>query len=311
MSNANVVAAHGLSISTPFAFRAPHSSALIDLTITVDSDRRNPDGPMVLRHEVGQYLTVGHRQPDASLLVDAGAFQFVINAGAGSIAVKAPSSEVNSVVSVLAEGFAMALFLTERSLPTLHANAVLIDDYAVAIAGYSGQGKSTTAALLMSTGAPSLADDLVRVDLSASVVAIYPGSRGLRLRPAAELLADELVASGLMRSHSADNRIVIHDARHTATTPIPLGAIVVPSPSRDISEVVAEVIAPAQAVVALLQATRVIGWLGGAPAKLPLETASELARRVPVVRLRVPWGPPWTNAIADQVRAVIERVVAM
>lgn len=63
-------------------------------------------------------------------------------------------------------GSAMGAILHQRSLLPIHANAVIINNKAVIIAGHSGKGKSTLAAAFAHKGLPLLCDDICTIDLS-------------------------------------------------------------------------------------------------------------------------------------------------
>jgi hypothetical protein len=56
----------------------------------------------------------------------------------------------------------------------LHANAVYVDDGALLVAGESGAGKSTTAAVLHRMGYGVLSDDVVAIDASGCIVGGFP-----------------------------------------------------------------------------------------------------------------------------------------
>lgn len=73
--------------------------------------------------------------------------------------------------------------LPQRGLMVLHGSAVLLGDRAIALAGASGAGKSTTAAVLCSLGGRLICDDLCaingaesRVVSGTSVLKLWPDS---------------------------------------------------------------------------------------------------------------------------------------
>jgi hypothetical protein len=125
-------------------------------------------------------------------------------------------------------GFALRL----RGVLCLHASAVVIDGNAVALAGGSHRGKSTTAAAFAAAGYPVLSDDLVAVrpDGAAwNVAPAYPylkvweDSAGLLFGPDVEL--PRLTPTWSKRS--------VEFASHGyafAETPLPLTAIVTLKP---------------------------------------------------------------------------------
>ena len=272
--------------------------------MTEASASDEPTGPLVLERRIGDHLTTAYRQNDGSLLVQTGDYQFAIDRHRSTISVFSPPDK--DFAPILAEGFAIAVLLTELGHPSIHANGVVLGDRAYIVAGVSGQGKSTTAALMIAAGASALADDLVRVHFDGPTIAVSPGSRGLRLRPAAHELANLLAAHGHALAHSADDRTIVLDERHTDTEPVELAAVVIPSPSRELNSVEIKRLTATSAVVALLRAARVTGWKEGPQATLHFDTATQLARRVPVLQARVPWGPPWRPEIAEALVAVLQ-----
>jgi hypothetical protein len=80
-----------------------------------------------------------------------------------------------------------------------------------------------------------------------------------------------------------------------------LGALVIPQPSREATTLSCERQSLVQAGFLLNSYTRVIGWQAEAPLRRQFKFFSELARCVPVVKLTVPWGPPFAPELPDQV----------
>ena len=115
------------------------------------------------------------------------------------------------LIPIFLEGSVLAHALTAEGLLVLHASAVEVEGRALAIVGPSGAGKSTLAALLCAAGARLVADDALRVDATDSGAVCFPGTRGLRLRPAAASLGGEDRGSG--GGETADGRIAVLPAR--------------------------------------------------------------------------------------------------
>lgn len=72
-------------------------------------------------------------------------------------------------------GPVMGFVLRRRGVTPLHASAVAIRDFAVAISGAAGAGKSTTAAALGLRGAPVLCEDIAALDESPEGFCVRPG----------------------------------------------------------------------------------------------------------------------------------------
>ncbi len=93
-------------------------------------------------------------------------------------------------------GSAMGLLLHQRGLLPLHANAVEVDDRAVAFIGHSGSGKSTLAAWFHDKGYQVLADDVCVVRFGPDdAPSVCPGLPRLRL------WKEALEASGRNAAH--------------------------------------------------------------------------------------------------------------
>ncbi len=77
-------------------------------------------------------------------------------------------------------GFVMLL----RGVVCLHASAIAIDDYAIALVGPAGSGKSTTAAAFAERGFGILAEDVVTLDDRGDQFLVRPAYPCIRLWPA-------------------------------------------------------------------------------------------------------------------------------
>jgi hypothetical protein len=81
-------------------------------------------------------------------------------------------------------GLGLGMLMHQRGLVVLHASVVAIDGAAVAFLGFSGDGKSTTAAAMIRRGHAIVADDVAAIQIADSdtpvVLAAFPE---LRLLP--------------------------------------------------------------------------------------------------------------------------------
>ncbi len=160
---------------------------------------------------------------------------------------------------------AVPLLLAERGQLALHASAVLDDGSAVAFAGMSGRGKSTTAAALATAGYPVLAEDGCVISADAERALLWPGLRGVRIR-----------AGGALR--------IVHADRDAGGAGVPLGAVVLLGP-RGGAEPAVEPVAPLDALLALMPNT--LHALGASQAAA-FRGAAALGRAVPVLRATLP-----------------------
>jgi hypothetical protein len=166
----------------------------------------------------------------------------------------------------------------DHGLPFLHASAVADDTGAVAIAGASGSGKSTTALSCLAGGLRLIGDDACAVLLEPSPIAFSVYGRAkleldslARLPSLASMIVDEhegqtLIDPGCRRAESAELRAVLFP-RITANT----ASRVVPVPE-------------SEAVRALLGSAvhEGVGIVGGM-----LATLADLARIVPCFTLEL------------------------
>ena len=103
------------------------------------------------------------------------------------------------LIPVFLEGSVLAHALTAEGRLVLHSSAVEVEGVALAIVGSPGAGKSTLAALPLRGGRRLVADDALRVDATDSGAMCFPGSLGLRLRPAAASLSGRIEGAAVRR----------------------------------------------------------------------------------------------------------------
>lgn len=120
--------------------------------------------------------------------------------------------------------------------------------------GGSGMGKSTLAALLCAGGGRFITDDLLRLQPDGRAWRCFPGSGGIRLRPGAAALAGAFPATV-----ARDITGWTHGAEGMDRSMPPLGAIVMPRPSRRCQALQLERLSPSRALLALMAWPRVPG----------------------------------------------------
>ena len=127
----------------------------------------------------------------------------------------------------------------------IHANAIALNELAVAFVGYSGMGKSTLSAYCASRGAGFITDDVLVIDSNGLV---HPGNPRLKLYPhTGESL-------GLDASEETDYKIFYEPQQLGAKLqkqPIPIGIIYLLAESSDKS-IYSLPLSPSQAVFDLL-----------------------------------------------------------
>jgi len=136
-----------------------------------------------------------------------------------------PDAEPTLSADIIANN-AMAIILHQRGFFVMHASAVLTEHGAVAFAGESGFGKSTTAASFGQRGFTILSDDIVSLDLSAAnpVPLMSPAFPQLKLLPdAVESLIGGVDALPLQ--FESAHKYVYRQDNHFPDAPQPLRAI--------------------------------------------------------------------------------------
>lgn len=220
--------------------------------------------------------------------------EFVISADLSAVQVRRDPAGRFELLPILMAGTVSALLLTLRGHTVLHASAVAIDGAALAFVGQSGRGKTTLAALLCLDGAELVTDDVLTVHDGPPVTCVG-GASELRLRAAAAVLAEQR-ADRPART-TADERLAFSPSP-AVLEPLPLAAIIVPTPSRTALGVEVRRLAPSMAVFWLLAFPRVHGWCRPDVLSRDFTMLSQVVNAVPVYDVIVPWGPPFRPDIA-------------
>ncbi len=206
-----------------------------------------------------------------------------------------------AVLPLLLLGSVPAWWLNLRGEAVLHASAVALGGEALAFIGASGMGKSTLATLLCSAGAGLVTDDVLRLQPAGGDFRCHRGTGELRLRPNAVSLAGLFPPASASRS--ADGRTTL--LLSTNATALPrLRAIVIPQPSRTQTELSMERLSAVEAGFHLNGYARVYGWQRDEPLRRQFELFARLAQAVPVLRVAVPWGPPFAPDVPAAIFAV-------
>ena len=229
--------------------------------------------------------------------------EFIISADLSEVVVRGDPAGRVELLPILLAGTVSSFLLALRGATVLHASAVAIDGSALAFVGQSGRGKSTLAALLCVDGAQLVTDDVLVADPGPPVTCVG-GASGLRLRAAAAAIAAE------RPEHST--RLTADDRHSFSPTPaplrpLPLSAIVIPSPSRTVTEVEIRPIPPTDALFALLSFPRVHGWRQSDVLSRDFTRLGEIVNRIPVLHAIIPWGPPFSADVTRSLAALATR----
>ena len=202
-------------------------------------------------------------------------------------------------------GSAFGALLHQRGLLPLHANAIAIDDRAIAFTGASGAGKSTLASLFHDRGHRLLSDDVCVISADAAGRPI--AHAGI---PHMRLWRDALERSGRSAADfesvlGGRDKFTVPARRGDARAAMPLGAIYVLKKAIDGGEDVAiRRLHGATAFKALIANTyrgRYISLLGDA--RRHWAASLNLVATVPVFELERRWNPAWMAATLDAVEA--------
>lgn len=198
--------------------------------------------------------------------------QIVINPVAGS---DAGALRVNLL------GVAFGMLLHQRGLMAIHASAVAVGGSAVLFLGFSGDGKSTTAAAMVRRGHALITDDIAAVQFDGDEARVWPAFPEIRL------LCDSVASLGptcnATRPDPGD-KYSFRTEKRFSTASLPLGRVYLLTPA-DRNEI--EPLRPVAACAEYLRHSFVAGILK------PTGTTSwyfhrcaELARQIPVFRLK-------------------------
>lgn len=212
---------------------------------------------------------------------------FLVEGGRRVTLAAAPAATGKDIALFLL-GSIFGLLCHQRGLFPLHASAIDIGGQAVAFAGDSGAGKSTTAAALVQLGHLLLSDDISVIDLSGKSPMLVSTSPTQKLWRDS-LLALDIQAGGRVRPQLDMDKFERHVGGAFGATPRRLAAIYHLETDSDDGSPTIESIAGAQAVQVVrrqiyrLQAAQEMG----AERRLFLQSAT-IASAVPQFTLRRP-----------------------
>ncbi|MFC4943916.1 hypothetical protein [Pseudonocardia sp. GCM10023141] len=291
--------AHGLSVASDVELALP-SGPVVDRADLVlrrgdgyHVPEQDPPGTLLAtmdRREGGPLYRLT-RDGARTVLRYPGLCEFGGDAGLADVTFHLHPGTDPGLVSVLAAGALIAIHIRLRAELALHASAVHCNGRALAFVGASGMGKSTLAAALCGIGYELFSDDVLRVDLAtADVPRVHLGGIESRLRMSARQLAEAADPADVRPT--ADGRLGLRSTVCTEPT-LPLGACVVPMPSRDATALEVKRLPLAHALVRLLAFPRVVGWVEPDSTAREFQALADLVERVPVFVARVPWGLPF------------------
>lgn len=303
---------YGLRIRSEIPLGVPsgETDASVDLTIALTESSVEfgeiPDGETLASFDLPNGRGyVFKRGEGGSCLRFHGECEFRFNEDLSRCDVRLEKGRPVEIAGWLLKASVPALLLGLRGEPMLHASAIEVDGKAVAVAGESGMGKSTVAAVFCAAGRRLVSDDLLRLDFGDSVVTCFPGGAELRLRDSGQgpsALFDE----GRL-SVAVDGRVIARC--EPVRELLPLAAVLVPKPEPDASAVRARCLSKAEAGYCLNKWPRVAGWEKEEPRQAHFKHVAELVRRVPVVEIEMPAGPPFQEGMPDEILRALGGVI--
>lgn len=300
--------AYGLTLRSELPLRlerpaAEHSAIDLEIQLGAPTFRREdpPPGRILLHLQASRQFYTGTIADDAYHLRFYGTCDIVLDRGLRRATVHLVDGADPTVVEVLASGTLLAFVLALRGEAVLHASAVQLGDVALAFVGASGMGKSTMATLLCAAGARLITDDLLRLDLTASPPRCALGAAEVRLRKGAGDLAARF-AEPPQRRTTGDARDAL-SVPPTSTEGVPLATIVVPAPvhSPEFRDVSIERLDPKAAFLLLSRFPRLLGWRDEEVLRRQFQQLGEIIDAVPVHVAGLPWGPPFSDGLAEEV----------
>ncbi|MDQ6726625.1 MAG: hypothetical protein M3066_10750 [Actinomycetota bacterium] len=222
---------------------------------------------------------------------------FVIDVAARTIECRIDDKVAPEFISVLLGGTITAFYLGLAGRSLLHGSAVETDGVCTAFVGHSGAGKSTMAATMCAAGGRLVCDDVLHLDLERGAHCLGRSSE-LRLRQTSLSVLDGMDPMPSIRK-SPDGKVAI--AFEVAPPgDLELSRIVIPLPSRTNDTVELRRLRGAEAFMGLSRYPRILGWRTPEVLQARLVFLAALSERVPVFEAVLPWGPPFSGALASE-----------
>jgi hypothetical protein len=254
----------------------------------------------------GFWATENRRDPGTWTLRYAGICDVTLDRRRRMITVRSAPDADPGLIPIFVEGNVLAHALAADGALALHASAVEAGGEALAIIGPSGAGKSTLAALLCAAGARFVADDVLRVDSADSGPVCFPGTRALRLRPAAASLLSGIEADAVEQTADGRTRVL---PTGRAEAPLRLRAALVPEPSREQPRLAVRRLDAMEGFKELIRHPRLAAWRSRDQIARLFHLTAEVAPGIRVYRATVPWGPPFPPGLAQELLTSVDVAV--
>jgi hypothetical protein len=301
----------GLNFVGPFALGDPlPPGSPVDVTVSIEPSRpvpHDPPGPtlagMVVR---GEEMYTLYSVGDGYVFRFHGLCEFHVSKEGSAVRCYPGPRIDDDFLHVLMGGAVAALLVALRGRAVLHASAVTTGDETIVFTGPSGMGKTTAAALSCAAGARFISDDVVSLEDGPDGIACVGLGSELRLREQAMDIADLFPPPPLERRITADGRLAVKPPRQKQERNL-VSAVVLPRPVRGPEHVTVSRVPPMQAVTALLGNARIPEMVPPDWQRTHFQMVANLAAGVPVLEARVPWGPPFSTAVAGELLGLVGR----
>jgi hypothetical protein len=205
-------------------------------------------------------------------------------------------------------GFVLRL----RGITCLHASAVAIDKRAIALVGFPGAGKSTTAAAFAQRGFPVIADDVVALAEVGENFLVPPGYPRVNLWPDSvrALLGSEGALPQITPTWEKRYMALDENGLGFASKPLSLGVIyLLDKREPRLAAPVFEEIAGGDAVAALVAHTYVNYLLDRDMRSAEFDVLSRIVARIPIRRVRPTADPAAVFDLCEVIASDAKRVM--
>jgi len=302
----------GLDFFAPFALGEPlPESGSVDVVVILEQPgvtAEDPQGqPLAVMRIDGKDIYTLYSTHDGYFFRFHRLFELRVSEAGNTVRCRsAPGADAGFLRAFVA-GAGAALLMVLRGRAVLHASAVLSRERAVLFSGPSGSGKTTLAALCCASGSRLISDDVVPLQVGNDGVTCTGLGSELRLREQVRSIAGMLPEAPLGRCVTADGRLSVR-LQPPGTERNLVSAVVFPQPDHATTDVTLHRLGPSEAVARLLANARLPAMLPTDWQQAHLQAAGALASSVPVVEARVPWGPPFSPAVASRLTELLEEL---
>jgi hypothetical protein len=209
-------------------------------------------------------------------------------------------------------GPVIGLVLRLREMTCLHASAVAVGQHAIALVGFPGAGKSTTAAAFARSGFSVIADDVVALAEDGENFMVQPGYRRVNLWPdSARVLFGSDEALPRITPTWEKRYVALGDnGLGFASKPLPLGAIyLLGAREAALAAPVVEALAGGDALVELVANTYVNYLLDRSMRSREFDLLSRVVAGVPIRSVRPPADPSAVFDLCEAIATDAKRVM--